>query len=119
MVPAPLTSIFPSSARYSIALFFLMIRRPPRSTLFPYTTLFRSLRAWGRNTWHRLHLFGSNYIRSGVRVLVRTGNTAREKICHRINRATFPLETRFCRDRRAEPFDVTVAGALFQEPFGR
>src|SRR3712207_7956046 len=25
-------------------LFFLMIRRPPRSTLFPYTTLFRSLR---------------------------------------------------------------------------
>src|SRR3712207_8027565 len=23
-------------------LFFLMIRRPPRSTLFPYTTLFRS-----------------------------------------------------------------------------
>src|SRR3989442_4186811 len=27
------------------ALFFLMIRRPPRSTLFPYTTLFRSLEA--------------------------------------------------------------------------
>src|SRR3712207_7288474 len=25
-----------------ISLFFLMIRRPPRSTLFPYTTLFRS-----------------------------------------------------------------------------
>src|SRR6266404_6606842 len=27
---------------YSFYLFFLMIRRPPRSTLFPYTTLFRS-----------------------------------------------------------------------------
>src|SRR6266478_6430613 len=27
--------------------FFLMIRRPPRSTLFPYTTLFRSALAWG------------------------------------------------------------------------
>src|ERR1039457_619319 len=26
--------------------FFLMIRRPPRSTLFPYTTLFRSLVQW-------------------------------------------------------------------------
>src|SRR3989442_11995947 len=26
----------------SIYFFFLMIRRPPRSTLFPYTTLFRS-----------------------------------------------------------------------------
>src|SRR5207249_11345052 len=34
------------------SLFFLMIRRPPRSTLFPYTTLFRSafpeLNAWER-----------------------------------------------------------------------
>src|SRR6266446_9692752 len=28
-------------------VFFLMIRRPPRSTLFPYTTLFRSGRALG------------------------------------------------------------------------
>src|SRR2546430_7583589 len=27
--------------------FFLMIRRPPRSTLFPYTTLFRSVPAQG------------------------------------------------------------------------
>src|SRR2546426_11086103 len=27
----------------SSLFFFLMIRRPPRSTLFPYTTLFRSL----------------------------------------------------------------------------
>src|SRR5436190_5047429 len=26
-------------------LFFLMLRRPPRSTLFPYTTLFRSNRS--------------------------------------------------------------------------
>src|SRR2546427_9330128 len=26
--------------------FFLMIRRPPRSTLFPYTTLFRSCDEW-------------------------------------------------------------------------
>src|SRR5687768_18083697 len=31
-------------------LFFLMIRRPPRSTLFPYTTLFRSLAAHGVET---------------------------------------------------------------------
>src|SRR2546429_6589516 len=27
-----------------LIFFFLMIRRPPRSTLFPYTTLFRSVR---------------------------------------------------------------------------
>src|SRR2546425_5907758 len=30
--------------------FFLMIRRPPRSTLFPYTTLFRSIPGAGANT---------------------------------------------------------------------
>src|SRR2546430_7425994 len=30
------------TAVYYQAVFFLMIRRPPRSTLFPYTTLFRS-----------------------------------------------------------------------------
>src|SRR3712207_7526958 len=27
---------------HTVLFFFLMIRRPPRSTLFPYTTLFRS-----------------------------------------------------------------------------
>src|SRR3712207_9115357 len=32
----------------SFLFFFLMIRRPPRSTLFPYTTLFRSGRRPGR-----------------------------------------------------------------------
>jgi len=31
-------------------LFFLMIRRPPRSTLFPYTTLFRSGGGFGSGT---------------------------------------------------------------------
>src|SRR5574344_2593177 len=32
--------------------FFLMIRRPPRSTLFPYTTLFRSCRNRTRYHFH-------------------------------------------------------------------
>src|SRR3712207_7405167 len=31
---------------YKSEFFFLMIRRPPRSTLFPYTTLFRSWSHW-------------------------------------------------------------------------
>src|SRR5438876_5330066 len=34
-----------SSATRASFLFFVMIRRPPRSTLFPYTTLFRSRRS--------------------------------------------------------------------------
>src|SRR3712207_7331385 len=32
-----------TATKDSLLFFFLMIRRPPRSTLFPYTTLFRSL----------------------------------------------------------------------------
>src|SRR6266404_9953587 len=31
-----------ASIAFCLSFFFLMIRRPPRSTLFPYTTLFRS-----------------------------------------------------------------------------
>src|SRR5258707_9750917 len=37
-----------------MSFFFLMIRRPPRSTLFPYTTLFRSTppSCWRRRSAH-------------------------------------------------------------------
>src|ERR1039457_5496442 len=35
----------PDISLYVFFVFFLMIRRPPRSTLFPYTTLFRSMAA--------------------------------------------------------------------------
>src|SRR6266511_2426929 len=46
--PPPLTNVvgpclFGGMLPYrDLVFFFLMIRRPPRSTLFPYTTLFRS-----------------------------------------------------------------------------
>src|SRR5207249_10706705 len=39
-----------------VFFFFLMLRRPPRSTLFPYTTLFRSMFVVGKissNSWRR------------------------------------------------------------------
>src|SRR5438132_12126178 len=38
------------SGSFSSFIFFLRIRRPPRSTLFPYTTLFRSPRRSSRQT---------------------------------------------------------------------
>src|SRR2546427_9845686 len=38
------TSLHYALSSFSPFFFFLMIRRPPRSTLFPYTTLFRSVR---------------------------------------------------------------------------
>src|SRR5690348_17842330 len=37
---------------YLTFFFFFMLRRPPRSTLFPYTTLFRSEKL--RATWQQL-----------------------------------------------------------------
>src|SRR3989304_4791014 len=47
------TSELQSRLHLVCRLFFLMIRRPPRSTLFPYTTLFRSccLPAPCRSSW--------------------------------------------------------------------
>src|SRR5688572_31888264 len=39
----------------SLVFFFLMIRRPPRSTLFPYTTLFRSRATGGVPLLPRSH----------------------------------------------------------------
>src|SRR5438309_6315483 len=38
------------NASLSGVFFFLMVRRPPRSTLFPYTTLFRSHRSLAAET---------------------------------------------------------------------
>src|SRR5256885_14398299 len=48
---------------YILFFFFLMIRRPPRSTLFPYTTLFRSLAA------HDLHLCAEHHRREDERAV--------------------------------------------------
>src|SRR5437762_7458140 len=43
--------LLPAPAPYPfIPFFFLMLRRPPRSTLFPYTTLFRSRAHPARST---------------------------------------------------------------------
>src|SRR2546427_450499 len=42
---------------FTTVFFFLMIRRPPRSTLFPYTTLFRSL------LQHRLDTLPQRHVR--------------------------------------------------------
>src|SRR3712207_8571153 len=47
-----------------------MIRRPPRSTLFPYTTLFRSCRENTAQLWcegHGVHLDGRNGVWKGGR----------------------------------------------------
>src|SRR5256886_16942503 len=49
--------------------FFLMIRRPPRSTLFPYTTLFRSLDRFGPPPAEAEQLFDIVHLRVAARSL--------------------------------------------------
>src|ERR1039457_7555417 len=44
------------------SLFFLMIRRPPRSTLFPYTTLFRSVSNVPPKPWASKYLPGAGEV---------------------------------------------------------
>src|SRR5947209_9468021 len=59
------TLLFSPISHY-ILFFFLMIRRPPRSTLFPYTTLFRSLMSQGHRPYVVLmQRFGDPAARGG------------------------------------------------------
>src|SRR5262249_60895177 len=72
----PLSPLLLSSASSSLAtpllshpfFFFLMIRRPPRSTLFPYTTLFRSVRS------QRLRIRVGDELRGSSASLSRAAN---------------------------------------------
>src|SRR5687767_15857524 len=57
-----------------IYFFFLMIRRPPRSTLFPYTTLFRSQLACHVQLWWEMS--GSGYQRAAPRAASRPAQAA-------------------------------------------
>src|SRR3712207_7913432 len=62
-------------------VFFLMIRRPPRSTLFPYTTLFRSEDGAGAGRQRPLHRDGQRGPRQG-------GGDGREGAHHQDRKST-------------------------------
>src|SRR3712207_7051255 len=78
--------------------FFLMIRRPPRSTLFPYTTLFRSAVVTGRPK-HYYSIYQKMIVRGrdfadiwdlvGIRILV---DSVRD--CYRSEEHTSELQSR-------------------------
>src|SRR3712207_6974029 len=72
--------------------FFLMIRRPPRSTLFPYTTLFRSL------CYYCGEFDPCGYCgRRSCRSLARSGRTAclgnNNSVAADLRRARIPLRS--------------------------
>src|SRR5688572_32515871 len=53
-------------------VFFLMIRRPPRSTLFPYTTLFRSV-------VHHLEILEKQLVRDSLHAFLRARQVRSEE----------------------------------------
>src|SRR5256885_2720674 len=92
-----------------------MIRRPPRSTLFPYTTLFRSLRRGARERWltHQQLVHDARQ-----RVLIAAPidvGAARDRKSTRLNSSHLVISYAvFClkkktrtsvRPRRASPYD--------------
>src|SRR2546430_17209173 len=60
--------------------FFLMIRRPPRSTLFPYTTLFRSVVTRGAAA---ARSFSACYLRGGELIAIDTVNQPKDQMAAR------------------------------------
>src|SRR5574340_1547503 len=79
---------------FFICFFFLMIRRPPRSTLFPYTTLFRSTprpRAAAPRA-------GSTGTLSSGRDRKSTRNSSHQKISY----AVFCLKKKKKKEKRVE-----------------
>src|SRR6202043_4239182 len=91
--------------------FFLMIRRPPRSTLFPYTTLFRSV-ARGCAQYHGFRAARS--LRDGRRSEEHTSELQSrphlvcrlllEKKNHRSTRISFHSEPHCGRSVTAAPY---------------
>src|SRR3989454_6103599 len=71
-----------------LIFFFLMIRRPPRSTLFPYTTLFRS---WV--TFESTRLSISTFCSDWPSISMKPGVTTRP-LTSRVSRACETLDVR-------------------------
>src|SRR3712207_7453271 len=89
-------------------VFFLMIRRPPRSTLFPYTTLFRSgVEAAGEGEVVREELGGENVHEGGEEFGAGVGEgedrkSTRLNSSHaNISYAVFCLKKKICEPCRA------------------
>src|SRR3712207_8069450 len=99
--------------------FFLMIRRPPRSTLFPYTTLFRSRCSWCQrvsrwSVWVRQR--GQNFFSS-----MRSGSLRRFFLVMRSEEHTSELQSRqylVCRlllEKKKKCIDF-VQSSIFYTP---
>src|SRR2546430_4764286 len=93
-----------------------MIRRPPRSTLFPYTTLFRSLDDWparvkfedGPQAWFAVH---SGFVEVGNNRVIILSDVAELASSIDVERAR-AAQARAEEALRANPDDEEAAAAL-------
>src|SRR2546426_9309917 len=100
---------------FAFLFFFLMIRRPPRSTLFPYTTLFRSastppdriLPEWGTTT----------LCARPIRVMESDRKSTRLNSSHLvISYAVFCLKKKKARPLRTSDASGSLFTAFFPTP---
>src|SRR5256885_11229731 len=95
-----------------VFVFFLMIRRPPRSTLFPYTTLFRSLPRAVRRADFRARFRGRSDARHIHPGAVRADRNTRLNSSHLvISYAVFCLKKK-TRDCSLAPVRATQLHAV-------
>src|SRR3712207_8408371 len=92
-----------------------MIRRPPRSTLFPYTTLFRSL-GHGRRGADRLHPPPSDRLAPSRRILARSSrmDLARDRKSTRLNSSHANISYAvFCLKKKTFPLPLHIINILY------
>src|SRR3712207_8780586 len=97
-------------------LFLLMIRRPPRSTLFPYTTLFRSRVALtpggdGLAVIRRLVAEGPQFLRPGGHLLIELGFDQHERVAALIDPSVWTLLDR--KSTRLNSSHANISYAAF------
>src|SRR6202789_247486 len=107
------------SIAYILSFFFLMIRRPPRSTLFPYTTLFRSQHSIQRQVSVQSSL---DRVQDPAFSRSEEHTSELQSLQHLVCRLLLEKKKRLCRSRsplRASPYqddgivDASVRCAFF------
>src|SRR5256885_8511181 len=101
------------SSPYFIFFFFLMIRRPPRSTLFPYTTLFRSKLV----ALHFAVLEGDPDLAEVVQVELRQGHNSTDRKSTRLNSSHLVISYAvFClKKKKKKHKHLTTSDTLHSE----
>src|SRR5207253_9982631 len=95
-IPLTLRHLLPTTLTRLSPFFLLLLRRPPRSTLFPYTTLFRSHESVARPppSWIFRPLLSAAARRSIVLPIPASPTTATGKTMLRSEEHTFELQSR-------------------------